>query len=35
MQLYENQPEAFSKQDADTLAVIGTGTLYIICGHGN
>jgi hypothetical protein len=35
MQLVENQPEAFSKGDADTLAVIGTGTLYVISGHGN
>jgi hypothetical protein len=27
-------PECFTKQDADTLAVIGTGTLYATCGHG-
>lgn len=27
-------PEAFTKQDADTIAVLGTGTLYIVCGHG-
>jgi hypothetical protein len=26
--------EVFAKQDADTLAVIGTGTLYIVCGTG-
>lgn len=35
MQIQENAPEAFTKQDADTLAVIGTGTLYIICGTGD
>lgn len=27
--------EVFTKQDADTLAVIGTGTLYIVCGTGD
>jgi hypothetical protein len=28
--------ETFTKQDADTIAAIGSsGTLRIICGHGN
>jgi hypothetical protein len=34
MQLSDAGPEAFTKQDATDGAVIGTGTLYIICGHG-
>jgi hypothetical protein len=35
MQLADGAIETFSKQDADTLAVIGTGTLYIVCGTGD
>jgi hypothetical protein len=35
MALAPGAVEVFGKQDADTLAVIGTGTLYIICGTGN
>jgi hypothetical protein len=35
MQLTDDGPEAFTKGDADTLSVIGTGTLYVICGHGD
>lgn len=35
MQLVENMPEAFTKGPADTVAVIGTGTLYITCGTGD
>src|SRR5688572_3586756 len=34
MPLADGLPEAFTKQDATDGAVIGTGTLYIICGHG-
>ncbi len=26
--------EMFGKQDADTIAVVGTGTLYYTCGTG-
>lgn len=35
MALQDGATESFTKQDADSLAVIGTGTLYIICGTGN
>lgn len=35
MQLTENVPECFTKQDATDGAVIGTGTLYVICGTGD
>jgi hypothetical protein len=34
MQMLDGATECFSKQDATDLAVIGTGTLYIICGTG-
>lgn len=34
MSMADGATECFSKQDATDLAVIGTGTLYIICGHG-
>jgi hypothetical protein len=33
--MFDGTVETFTKQDATDLAVIGTGTLYIICGHGN
>lgn len=35
MVLVPGAVEVFTKQDADTLAVIGTGTLYVICGTGD
>lgn len=34
MDLNDGAIEVFGKQDADTLAVIGTGTLKVICGTG-
>lgn len=34
MQMLDGATEVFTKQEADTLAVIGTGTLYIVCGVG-
>lgn len=35
MQLIPGAIEVFGVQNADTIAVIGTGTLYIICGTGD
>lgn len=35
MAVAEGGPECFTKGDATDLAVIGTGTLYIVCGHGD
>lgn len=35
MAMLDGATECFGKQDADTLAVIGTGTLYVISGTGN
>lgn len=34
MTMLDGATEVFGKQDADTLAVIGTGTLYVVCGVG-
>jgi hypothetical protein len=34
MSLAPGSVEVFGKQDADTIAVIGNGTLYIVCGTG-
>jgi hypothetical protein len=34
MHLAAGAIEVFGKQDADTIAVLGTGTLYIVCGTG-
>ena len=33
--MLDGATECFGKQDATDLAVIGTGTLYIVCGTGN
>jgi hypothetical protein len=35
MAMADTATECFGKQDATDGAVIGTGTLYIICGTGN
>lgn len=35
MSLVDGAAECFGKQDATDGAVIGTGTLYIICGTGD
>jgi hypothetical protein len=35
MHLAAGAIEVFGKGDADTLAVLGTGTLYIVCGTGD
>lgn len=35
MAMQDAATETFTKQDATDLAVIGTGTLYIVSGHGN
>jgi hypothetical protein len=34
MAMIDGATEVFTKQDASDLAVIGTGTLYVICGTG-
>lgn len=34
MTMLDGVTEVFTKQDADTLSVIGTGTLYVVCGTG-
>lgn len=35
LSLIDGAVECFGKQDADTIAVIGAGTLYIVCGTGD
>ena len=34
MAMADGATEVFTKQDATDLAVIGTGTLYVVCGVG-
>ena len=34
MSMADGATEVFTKQEADTLAVIGTGTLYVVCVVG-